>query len=256
MMLKEISKYWTSSSGSYDKVIQTQFRSKRTVALWKSLLVEGMGESPGQKVLDVGTGPGFFSILLSQMGHKPTAVDASSGMIERATGNFRHFGCEVPAYVGDAANLQAEADNSYDAVVCRDVVWTLPEPQKAYAEWYRILKPGGVLIAFDGNYMYKESRSLKHRLWYALSWVLILVTERRVRQRRQEDRSLLSGLPFVRVLRPEADEEVLRAAGFTTVNVRRNYIPAAALPLQYLKYGHQNVNRFMIVAKKESSHKN
>ncbi|MFD1904454.1 hypothetical protein ACFTAO_37620 [Paenibacillus rhizoplanae] len=29
----------------------------------------------------MGTGPGFFSILLSQMGHQPTAVDASQGMI-------------------------------------------------------------------------------------------------------------------------------------------------------------------------------
>lgn len=251
-MLKKISKYWTSSSSSYDKVIQTQFRSKKTVALWKSLLVEGMGECSGQRVLDVGTGPGFFSILLSQMGHKPTAVDASSGMIERATGNFRHFGYEVPAYVGDAAHLQAEADNSFDAVVCRDVVWTLPEPQRAYAEWFRILKPGGVLIVFDGNYMYQESRSLMHRLWYALSWVLILVTERRVRQRNQEDRSLLNGLPFVRVLRPEADEGALKAAGFADFHIRRNYIPATALPLHYLKYGHQNINRFMIIAKKEA----
>lgn len=58
-MLREISKYWTSSSESYDKVIQTQFRSKTTINLWKQLLTKGLGIKSRQKVLDVGTGPGF-----------------------------------------------------------------------------------------------------------------------------------------------------------------------------------------------------
>ncbi|MBT2288492.1 methyltransferase domain-containing protein [Paenibacillus albidus] len=250
-MLKEISKYWTSSSEGYDKVIQTQFRSKKTIKLWKRLLTDGIGERDRQKVLDVGTGPGFFSILLSQMGHLPTAVDASQGMIQRAKSNFDRYGFKLQAYVADAADLNAEADNSFDAVVCRDVVWTLPDPQKAYTEWFRILKPGGALIIFDGNYMYKERRSLFRRLWYTLSWTLILITERRIRQRSSEDKSLLSGLPFIHVLRPEADEQALMKAGFHTIDTRRNFIPARALPLNYLKYGYQNVNRFMIIAKKE-----
>lgn len=251
MMLTEISKYWSSSSDSYDKVIQTQFRSTKTVNLWKQLLLRGLGHKPRQKVLDVGTGPGFFSILLSQMGHQPTAVDASQGMIERASRNFKDFGYTVPAYVGDAADLHTELENSYDAVVCRDVVWTLPDPQKAYTEWYRILKPGGTLIVFDGNYLYKESKTVFRRLWYALSWTLILFTERRIRQRSSQDKSLLSGLPFVNVLRPEADEKALKQAGFRSIAIQRNFIPARAMPLNYLKYGYQNMNRFMILAKKE-----
>lgn len=251
MMLKEISKYWSSSSESYDKVIQTQFRSTKTIDLWKQLLTKGLGNKPRQKVLDVGTGPGFFSILLSQMGHQPTAVDASQGMIERASRNFKDFGYTVPAYVGDAADLHNEVEDSFEAVVCRDVVWTLPDPQKAYAEWYRILKPGGTLIIFDGNYLYKESKTVFRRLWYALSWTLILFTERRIRQRSSQDKSILSELPFVNVLRPEADEKALIQAGFRSIDIQRNFIPARAMPLNYLKYGYQNVNRFMILAKKE-----
>ncbi|WP_245864432.1 class I SAM-dependent methyltransferase [Paenibacillus donghaensis] len=251
MMLKEISKYWTSSSEGYDKVIRTQFRSKKTVNLWKQLLIKGMGVKPRQKVLDVGTGPGFFSILLSQMGHLPTAVDASQGMIERASRNFDRYGYKVRAYVGDAADLSAESDSSFDVVVCRDVVWTLPDPQQAYAEWYRVLKPGGTLIIFDGNYMYKESRTIFRRLWYALSWTLILLTEKRIRQRSGKDKSLLSELPFVNVLRPEADEKALIHAGFHSLEVQRNFIPARTMPLNYMKYGYQNVHRFMIIAKKE-----
>ncbi|MFC3745598.1 class I SAM-dependent methyltransferase [Paenibacillus sp. GCM10012306] len=250
-MLKEISKYWTVSSEGYDKVIRAQFRSPKAVTIWKELLIEGLQGRQKQRVLDVGTGPGFFSLLLSQMGHQPTAVDASPGMIERAMANFDRFGYKVPAFVGDAANLERIADNSFDAVVCRDVVWTLPEPQQAYAEWHRILKPGGVLIVFDGNYLYQEKHSLFHKLWYALSWTLILLTEKRVRRRSSDDTDLLRELPFVNVLRPEADEAALRLAGFKRIGIRRNFIPARRQPLHHLKYGVQNVQRFMITATKE-----
>ncbi|MNH32449.1 hypothetical protein D3C79_928940 [compost metagenome] len=81
--------------------------------------------------------------------------------------------------------------------------------------------------------------------------MLILITEKRIRQRSSGDKSLLSELPFVNVLRPEADEQALVHAGFRIFDTRRNFIPARKLPLNYLKYGYENVNRFMIIAKKE-----
>ncbi|MFS0728132.1 class I SAM-dependent methyltransferase [Paenibacillus sp. 1P07SE] len=250
-MLKEISAYWTSSSEGYDKVIHHQFGSRRTVTFWERMLAEGLGKTAGQHVLDVGTGPGFFSILLSRMGHRATAVDASEGMVARAAHNFKAFGCDVKTYVGDAANLHREASESYDAIVCRDVVWTLPEPERAYAEWHRLLKPGGKLIIFDGNYLYEERRTMFRSLWLGLSWLLILLTERRVRRRSSQDQALLQELPFTRVLRPKADEEALRLAGFAAADIRRGFMPAGAMPIHYLKYGHQNANRFMIIAIKE-----
>ncbi|MEK8131665.1 methyltransferase domain-containing protein [Paenibacillus filicis] len=102
MQLKDISRYWTSSSAGYNKVVQTQVRSRKTVQLWKSLLLEGLGTKRSQRVLDVGTGPGFFSLLLSEMGHHPTAVDASPGMVETAARNFLEAGLDIPVYEGDA----------------------------------------------------------------------------------------------------------------------------------------------------------
>ncbi|MCM3274023.1 class I SAM-dependent methyltransferase [Paenibacillus elgii] len=253
-MLKDISNYWTSGSGSYDKAVKAQFRSRRTVSMWTSLLNEGLGGRKGQAVLDMGTGPGFFSILLSRMGHRVTAVDASQGMIETAARNFRAAGADVKAYLGDAAHLHAEKDNSFDAVVCRDVVWTLPDPYRAYAEWYRILKPGGTLIVFDGNYLYRKEPkrpALFNKLWYALGWTLILLTELRVRSRSDQDKELLGKLPFVQVLRPEADQEALQRAGFRIQEIRHNFTSGYKMTMQHLKYGYQSDRRFMIKAKKE-----
>ncbi|MCP1310751.1 class I SAM-dependent methyltransferase [Paenibacillus tyrfis] len=253
-MLKDISKYWTSSSDGYDKAVKAQFRSRRTVSMWTSLLNEGLGGREGQTVLDMGTGPGFFSILLSKMGHRVTAVDASQGMIETASRNFKASGVDVKAYLGDAARLHAEKDNAFDAVVCRDVVWTLPDPYGAYAEWYRVLKPGGTLIVFDGNYLYREEPEKPapfNKLWYALGWTLILLTELRVRSRSDREKELLGKLPFVQVLRPEADQEALQRAGFRIQEIRRDFTSGYKMTMQHLKYGYQSERRFMIIAKKE-----
>ena len=44
------------------------------------------------------------------------------------------------------------ADESFDVVVSRNLTWNLPHPDKAYAEWARVLKPGGLLLNFDANW--------------------------------------------------------------------------------------------------------
>lgn len=136
-MLNEISRYWTGSSNGYDQCVKAQFRSKRSIERWKELLRKGLGNQVPLQVLDIGTGPGFFSILLSQMGHRVTAVDASEGMIKVASRNFVQAGQQVQLYLGDAANLNKEKDEVFD------VVWTLPDPVKAFCEWKRALKSGG-----------------------------------------------------------------------------------------------------------------
>lgn len=43
-------------------------------------------------------------------------------------------------------------DNTFDAVVSRNLFWNLEEPVKAYRELYRVLKPEGVLMVSDGNF--------------------------------------------------------------------------------------------------------
>ena len=52
--------------------------------------------------------------------------------------------------------MNAEAldfeDASFDVVVSRNLTWNLPHPDKAYAEWTRVLKPGGLLLNFDANW--------------------------------------------------------------------------------------------------------
>jgi SAM-dependent methyltransferase len=43
-------------------------------------------------------------------------------------------------------------DDSFDVIVSRNLTWNLPHPEKAYAEWSRVLRPGGLLLNFDANW--------------------------------------------------------------------------------------------------------
>ena len=52
--------------------------------------------------------------------------------------------------------MDAEApdfpDEEFDVIVSRNLTWTLPDAEHAYQEWFRVLKPGGVMINLDANY--------------------------------------------------------------------------------------------------------
>jgi ubiquinone/menaquinone biosynthesis C-methylase UbiE len=61
------------------------------------------------------------------------------------------LGQNVSFKIMDAEELDF-ASESFDALVTRNLTWTLPHIEKAYHEWFRILKPGGVLINFDADY--------------------------------------------------------------------------------------------------------
>jgi len=115
-------------------------------------------------ILDVGCGPGFYSMLFGSKGYSVTGIDYSDGMVEEARKNAKDRGVEADFLVMDAQDLQFP-DGSFDLVLSRDVFWCLEHPEKAYSEILRVLRPGGMAIVSDGNYYlhhfdkeYAESR--------------------------------------------------------------------------------------------------
>ena len=61
------------------------------------------------------------------------------------------YGADVTYEVMDAMEL-SYADETFDVVITRNLTWTLPDIQKAYKEWHRVLKKGGLLLNYDANY--------------------------------------------------------------------------------------------------------
>ena len=99
----------------------------------------------------MGTGPGFFAILLTEAGYKVTAVDYTEEMLKEAQQNAGPLAESIVWKRGDAQDLDVESD-SFDVIVTRNVTWNLPNPAKAYQEWQRVLKKGGVLYNFDADW--------------------------------------------------------------------------------------------------------
>jgi len=100
------------------------------------------------KILDIGTGNGSLALLLAEMGHDVIGIDLSEGMLSVARKKADERGVNPDLRIGDAESLEF-ADECFDAVVSRLVLWTLPHPETAISEWRRVLKPGGKVYSFE-----------------------------------------------------------------------------------------------------------
>ena len=108
-------------------------------------------ENKKLRILDVGCGAGFFTILLAKAGHQVTGIDLTPDMIKNAKQLAEEEQAECEFAVMDAENPEFP-DGTFDVIVSRNLTWTLPHVKHAYGEWLRVLKKGGVLLNFDANY--------------------------------------------------------------------------------------------------------
>ena len=93
--------------------------------------------------LDVGTGTGFVALRLAELGHAVTAIDQAERML--AITQRQVVDRDLGVWLARAdAEVLPFANDSSDVVISR---WLLPEPDHALAEWIRVLRPGGLLIA-------------------------------------------------------------------------------------------------------------
>jgi len=154
MYLDQIAHYWDRRAHGYAKTIQEQLSGQER-DFFQRLLRNQAPAGKSLRCLDIGCGPGFFSILLAQAGHQVTAMDYSQGMLEHAKQHFHEAGVAVATLQGDAQSLSF-ANDSFDYLVSRNLVWNLEQPEQAYWEWLRVLRPGGRILIVDGNHYLHE----------------------------------------------------------------------------------------------------
>lgn len=167
------------------------------------------------KILDVGTGSGFFAILLSLTGHQVMGIDLTEAMILHADELARRYGCNAEFQVMDAENLNFK-DKSFDVVISRNLTWILPDPKGAYEEWMRVLNTGGVLLNYDADYGAACFTESEDNLPPEHAHNKI---EKNVMQ---ECQNLKDALDISSRRRPEWDETVFRQMGYEELNVNRD----------------------------------
>lgn len=163
--------YWTKRAPGYSDVNQEELKTSQKKVWSQALDSRIQNHFKGVhreaiSVLEVGTGPGFFAIILAELGYQVTAVDYTKAMLDHAKKNAGAFAERISFQQMNAEDLSF-CDNSFDVVVSRNLTWNLPAPQKAYAQWDRVLKPGGLLLNFDANwyrYLYDSTAKANHRL--------------------------------------------------------------------------------------------
>jgi ubiquinone/menaquinone biosynthesis C-methylase UbiE len=141
---EEIRAFW-NRNGNYDQIAAHGVHSEEEKNIWKNLFNEFFGTGRILKILDMGTGSGFLSLLLADMNHDVTGADWSETMLEKAKLKVKDTALPVTFVIEDAENLTF-GDEIFDAVVSRHMLWTLANPQKAMSEWARVVKPGGLVI--------------------------------------------------------------------------------------------------------------
>ena len=151
-LLNQIEEYWTKRAEGYSQVNQGELATQQR-QIWLGNLREHLPDKKPEdvKILDIGTGPGFFAIILTQAGYQVTAVDYTEEMLKEARHNAGELAEKIQWLQMDAQNLDFP-DQTFDAVVSRNLTWNLENPTRAYQEWLRVLKKGGKLLNYDANW--------------------------------------------------------------------------------------------------------
>ena len=202
----DIVSYWNLRAQGYSQSNREEFADKqslygRLLSHWASQIT-----AANPKALDLGCGPGFFSLILAQTGFDVTGVDASPEMIKNACENARANDLNIQFVLSDATD--PDVRGPFDLIVTRNLVWNLPDPVTAYQNWSKLLKSDGLLLIFDGNhyyyltdskYRFPESPRSSHK---HIGQVDPAMMEKIARE-----------LPMTKHLRPEYDVSLLQASG-------------------------------------------
>ena len=145
-----IAHYWAHRAEAFQTQRIREFEDEKH-ARWLAEFNRYIPHDRTLRVLDLGTGTGFFAFVFAAEGHDATGIDLTPDMIEKAKETVGILGVDAQFEVMDAEQ-PAFPPESFDVLVTRNLTWTLPHLPMAYREWYKLLKPGGVLINFDADY--------------------------------------------------------------------------------------------------------
>lgn len=198
----------------FGAVGQEQVRLKLVKALG------GLDGRPFGDALEIGSGTGYFSLNLVQLGviERLTATDISPGMLKRLAATAAALGLEDVKTVATEAEQLPFEDESFDLVFGHAVLHHIPDLERAFAEFRRVLRPGG-MIAFAGEpsrygdrlaAVPKRTGMLVAPLWRRLTGA----TRRAVPEAEQSGGHALEGEVDVHAFAPADLRRLLRDAGF------------------------------------------
>jgi SAM-dependent methyltransferase len=214
-------RYHNAAADEYDAKWGIDFgeTGQRQVGLKLAKALGGLDGRAFGDGLEIGSGTGYFSLNLLQLGaiRRLTATDISPGMLKRLATTAEALGLEAETVATEAETLPFE-DESFDIVFGHAVLHHIPDLERAFAEFRRVLRPGGV-VAFAGEPSRYGDRLAalpkKAGLLAAPAWRgLVRARPRAVPEAAQSNGHSLEGEVDVHAFAPADLRRLLREAGF------------------------------------------
>ena len=116
-----IEDYWTKRAPGFKSLRREELQSEK-MRQWQEEICRHLPVEKPLKILDIGCGAGFFSILLAAKDYDVTGIDLTESMIEEAAALAAEEKSNARFQVMDAEKL-AFPDKTFDVIVSRNVTW-------------------------------------------------------------------------------------------------------------------------------------
>lgn len=146
--LDEALQYWDQAAAAFDEEPDHGLRSPLVRDAWTALLRSWLPGSSAA-ILDAGCGTGSLSVVMAGLGQHVIGIDLSPAMIAEARAKALAEGMSIDFYVMNAATPRF-APQSFDAILCRHLLWMFPRLAHVLDRWVNLLKPAGRLILVEG----------------------------------------------------------------------------------------------------------
>ena len=204
----------------------------------------------GSSILDVGCGPGFWVRQFCRMGLQVSACDISTTAVNLTKKSLKIFGLNADVKEGNAENLSYD-DESFDLINCQGVIHHTPNTEKCISEFYRVLKPGG-LVCFS---VYYRNFILRHKSMIKIIANLfgkLIVLRGRGRQDllKQIDAHEIVRLydgkdnPIGKSYTFDEMRALIKSNNLILVKKWHSYFPVRALPIKIPKSLHRFLNHY------------
>jgi len=145
---------WDAEAPTFDEAPDHGLLDADVRGAWRDLLLGVLPASPAD-VVDLGCGTGTLAVLLAEHEYAVEALDFSPAMVRLAAAKLAAAAPRVRDLVtvreGDAGD-PGLAPASVDVVLCRHVLWALPDPAQVVRRWVAALRPGGRLVLVEGDW--------------------------------------------------------------------------------------------------------
>jgi SAM-dependent methyltransferase len=145
-----VRQHWDWRAADFDKEASHGLLNDIQSKAWHELMSRVAG-GEALDVLDVGCGTGFLSLLLAKLGHRVIGIDLAGAMLAAARSKAAALGLSVDFRCTDAEAPDLPV-GSFDLIVERHVLWTLPHPAATLDSWRQLLRPDGRLMLIEGHW--------------------------------------------------------------------------------------------------------